>query len=85
MPLWPATSDPQLITLQSIHKKGNKIIALYKTEISSDYKKIGEYSNDWLNEKVQFGLAICAGIPGDGPKMQPDMKAMFSQIKIKTQ
>ena len=68
-----------------LEKKGNKLIALYKSETDNEYKKIGEFANDWLNSEIQIGLAVYAGFPGEGPKMKPDMKAEFTQFKIETQ
>jgi hypothetical protein len=68
-----------------IEKKGNKLIALYKSIGGNEYKKIGEYSGDWLNSEIQIGLAVYAGFPGDGPKMKPDMKAELTQLKIESQ
>ena len=68
-----------------LEKKGNKIVAFHKSEINNEYKKIGEFANDWLNSAIQIGLAVYAGFPGDGPKMKPDMKAEFTQLKIETQ
>ncbi|HMK16690.1 MAG TPA: carboxypeptidase-like regulatory domain-containing protein [Chitinophagaceae bacterium] len=65
-----------------IEKKGNKLIAFYRSEINNEYKKIGEFANDWLNTQFQIGLAAYAGFPGDGPKMKPDMKAEFTELKI---
>ncbi|HEV8273216.1 MAG TPA: carboxypeptidase-like regulatory domain-containing protein [Chitinophagaceae bacterium] len=66
-----------------LEKKGNKLIALYRSGIDKEYKKIGEYTNDWLNSETQIGLAAYAGFPGDGPKMKPDMKAAFILLEIK--
>ncbi len=67
-----------------MEKSGIKIIAFFKEENENDYKKIGEYNLDWLNGKVQFGLETFAAFAGDGPKMKPDMKAIFSQLKIQS-
>jgi hypothetical protein len=67
-----------------MRKKGNKLIALYRSVDDKEYKKIGEYSGDWLNSEIQIGLAVYAGFPGDGPKMKPDMKAELTQLKIET-
>ena len=66
-----------------LEKKGNKLIALYRSGIGKEYKKIGEYTSDWLNSEIQIGLATYAGFPGDGPKMKPNMKAAFIQLEIK--
>jgi hypothetical protein len=67
-----------------IEKSGKKITAFFKEDDGSDYKKTGEYNLDWLSGKLQFGLAVFAAFAGDGPKMKPDMKVMFSQLKIET-
>ena len=66
-------------------KKDKKITAWYKNESSDSWKKTGEYEADWLGENTQLGLAVYAGFSGTGPKMQPDMKAEFFQIKIELQ
>ncbi|MBS1608718.1 MAG: hypothetical protein JSS70_08160, partial [Bacteroidetes bacterium] len=65
-----------------IEKTGKKITAFYKEDGAADYKKIGEYNLDWLNGKVQLGLAAFAAFSGDGPKMKPDIRVWFSQLKI---
>ena len=67
-----------------VEKAGKKITAFYKEDNSIEYKKVGEYNLEWLNGKVQLGLAAFAAFSGDGPKMKPDMKAQFSQLKIET-
>jgi hypothetical protein len=65
-----------------IEKTGNKIVAFFKSDNESEFKKIGEYKLEWLNGKVQVGLTAFAAFSGDGPKMRPDIKANFSQLKI---
>ena len=65
-----------------IEKTGNKIAAFFKTNSDGDFKKTGEYKLEWLNGKLQLGLTVFAAFSGDGPKMKPDMKANFSQLKI---
>ncbi|MEP6747517.1 MAG: hypothetical protein ABJB86_07315, partial [Bacteroidota bacterium] len=65
-----------------MERKGNSITAYFKEEHATEWKKAGEYELNWLQDTVQFGLAVSAHFPGDGPKMHPDMKAVFSQIKI---
>jgi len=67
-----------------LEKTGKKITAFYKDDTGADYKKVGEYSLEWLNGKVQMGFAVFAAFSGDGPKMKPDMKVQFSQLKIET-
>ena len=68
-----------------LEKIGNKVIALYKAENNNEYKKIGEFANEWLNSEIQIGLAAYTGFAGDGPNMKPDIKAAFAQLKIETQ
>jgi hypothetical protein len=65
-----------------IEKAGRKIVAFFKSDNQSDFSKVGEYKQEWLNDKVQLGLAVFAAFSGDGPKMKPDVKASFSQLKI---
>ena len=65
-----------------IEKAGNRILAFFKVDNDADFKKVGEYELEWLNGKVQLGLTVFASFSGDGPKMKPDMKANFSQVKI---
>ena len=65
-----------------IEKTGNKILAFVKPGDDREFKKVGEYKLEWLNGKVQVGLTAFAAFSGDGPKMRPDMKANFSQLKI---
>jgi len=65
-----------------IEKAGDRIVAFFKTDNDNDFKKIGEYKLEWLNGKLQLGLTVFASFSGDGPKMKPDMKANFSQLKI---
>ncbi len=65
-----------------IEKAGDKIVAFFKTDNGRDFKKVGEYKLEWLNGKLQLGLTVFAAFSGDGPKMKPDMKANFSQLKI---
>lgn len=65
-----------------IEKTGNKIVAFFKPDYAGDFKKTGEYKLEWLTGKLQLGLTVFAAFSGDGPKMKPDMKANFSQLKI---
>jgi len=67
-----------------IEKKSNKVIAFYKSNTDTEWKKQGEFEASWLKDPVQLGLAAFAGFPGSAPKMQPDIKADFSQMKVET-
>jgi CarboxypepD_reg-like domain len=65
-----------------MEKRGKTITAFFKEEHTTEWNKVGEYEIDWLKDKVQMGLAVFASFSGSGPKMHPDMKAVFSQLKI---
>ena len=65
-----------------VEKAGDKIAAFFKNDTDRDFKKVGEYKLEWLNGKLQLGLTVFAAFSGNGPKMKPDMKAVFSQLKI---
>jgi len=67
-----------------IEKRGDRISTFFKNDNESDFKKIGEHKLEWLKGKLQLGLTAFAAFSGDGPKMKPDIKANFSQIKITT-
>ncbi|MES1214734.1 MAG: hypothetical protein ABUT20_04380 [Bacteroidota bacterium] len=71
-----------MIGWMKIEKSGKKIIAYFKEDNETEYKKIGEYNLDWLHGKTQLGLAVFAAFSGEGPKMKPDMKVNFTQLKI---
>jgi len=68
-----------------LEKSGTKLIAFFKEGTGNDWKKIGEYEAPWLEQTVQVGMAVYARFAGDGPKMQPDLRAIFSDIKIEMQ
>jgi hypothetical protein len=65
-----------------MEKTGKKIVAYFKEKDDDAFKKAGEYDLEWLGNKLQVGLAAFAAFAGDGPKMKPDMKVMFSELKI---
>ena len=67
-----------------IEKKSNKVTTFYKSNNEAEWKKKGEFEASWLKDPVQLGLAAFAGFSGSAPKMQPDMKADFSQMKVET-
>lgn len=68
-----------------LEKKDNKVAAFFKSDKDSVFKKTGEYELAWLRGKLQVGLVVFAAFAGDGPKMRPDMRANFSQLKISNQ
>ena len=64
-------------------KKGIKLNAYFKPEHGNEWQDAGEYEADWLNKRLQVGLALFAHFVGDGPKMKPDMQVFFSGIQIR--
>lgn len=65
-----------------MQRKGKMFTAFFKEENTDEWIKAGEYEINWLKDKVQLGLAVFASFSGSGPKMHPDMKAVFSQLTI---
>jgi hypothetical protein len=65
-----------------IIKKAGKLKAFFRPERRTEWEDAGEYEADWLNRKLQVGLALFAHFSGDGPKMKPDMQVVFSGIQI---
>jgi len=68
-----------------MERNGNTITAFFKEAATSNWIRMGTYELNWLQDRMQLGLAVFARFPGDGPKMQPDMKAMFSQFTIENE
>lgn len=66
-------------------RKGNTVETYCKSTEQGEYKKAGAYKLDWLKGKLQFGLVAFAGFSGQGPKMKPDVKVIFTQIKVTAQ
>ena len=63
--------------------KAGKLLTLYiKLKDMDEWDKIDDYEFDWLKGKLQVGLSVMARFVGSGPKMHPDMKAIFSGVKI---
>ena len=65
-----------------MQRKGKTITAFFKEENTAVWNKVGEYEINWMKNKLQLGFAVFASFSGSGPKMHPDMKAVFSQLKI---
>jgi hypothetical protein len=65
-----------------IEKRGNQIKVLKKPDEASSWIKVEEYTLPWLNDDLEAGFSVMARFAGDGPKQKPDMKAIFSAIKI---
>ena len=65
-----------------IEKKGNVVSAFIKNNREQEWQKIASYTMEWNNESLEVGMMIMARFAGDGPKMKPDIRAQFSNIKI---
>jgi hypothetical protein len=59
-----------------------RITAFRRANEKSIWIKVDNYSLDWLNGELQVGFSVMARFAGEGPKQHPDMKAVFSNIKI---
>ncbi len=65
-----------------MQRKGKTVTAFFKEENSATWNKVGAYETGWLSDKLQLGVAVYASFSGSGPKMHPDMKAVFSEVVI---
>ena len=65
-----------------LEKKGSSITALYKTVEQEEWEKITTYQAGWVTGNLQVGVMVMARFAGSGPKMKPDIKATFTQLKI---
>ncbi len=65
-----------------IEKRGKLIHVYRKPDKDSEWIKADDYEYEWLKGDVQVGFSIMARFAGDGPRQRPDMKAVFSNIKI---
>jgi hypothetical protein len=65
-----------------MQKVGNQLSLFRKDAENSDWMKVDDYELDWLKDNLQVGFSIMSRFAGDGPKQHPDMKAIFSNVKI---
>jgi hypothetical protein len=65
-----------------IEKRGKQISAFKKQNPNGAWEKIDDYSLDWLSGELQVGFSVMARFTGDGPRQRPDMRAVFSEIKL---
>ena len=68
-----------------VEKTGNRLIIYKKANNNDAWSKADEYEAEWLKGTAQAGFSIFARFAGDGPKQHPDIKAVFSNIKMKGQ
>jgi hypothetical protein len=67
-----------------LEKHGQTISAYKKNGDYDHWVKVEDYESDWLKGEIQTGFSVTARFAGDGPKQHPDMKAVFSSIKMET-
>lgn len=65
-----------------LEKKGTVIRAYKKIKESDKWELIKAYENDEATFVYQVGLTGFAHFPGNGPKMHPDSRGVFTNIKI---
>ena len=63
-------------------KKGNTISAFIKKTETDEWKKIATYQLSWLDKSLEVGFIVMAKFPGNGPKMKPDMRAIFTHYSL---
>lgn len=67
-----------------IEKQGTMLTAFMRRDEAQEWQKIASYRISWGSKPVQVGFMVMARFAGSGPKMKPDLKAVFSHIGIKT-
>jgi hypothetical protein len=65
-----------------MERQGKRISVYKRPDGSSNWIKVDDYEFDWLKGTIQVGFSIMAKFAGSGPKQRPDMRAVFSKIKI---
>ncbi len=71
-----------LIGWLRMERRGKKVSVYRREDGDSSWTKVDDYEPDWLKGSVQVGFSIMARFAGDGPKQKPDMRAVFSNIRI---
>ena len=65
-----------------LEKKGSLITGYFRKDSSSNWKTINSYEIKWNKDSLQAGMTVMAHFAGNGPKMKPDMKAVFTGFVI---
>lgn len=78
----PVEKGEHIVYWLKLEKKGKQLTAFYKTASEVEWEKITTYNIEFLGEKVQAGVMVMARFAGNGPKAKPDMKAIFTGLKI---
>ncbi len=66
-----------------LEKRGAAVTAFYRKNDQSEWRTINSYQMKWLTDSLQTGIMVMARFAGSGPKMKPDMKAVFTGFSIK--
>ena len=63
--------------------KRGKMISIYnRPDENAGWVKLDEYKFDWAATDLQVGFSVMARFAGNGPMQRPDMRAVFSNVKI---
>ena len=65
-----------------MEKKKNQITVYKKPDEHSSWEKWNVYEMDWVKGELEVGFMVTAHFAGDGPKQRPDIKAVFTHIKM---
>jgi hypothetical protein len=65
-----------------LEKKGLLIFVYIKADSTSHWHLHRKLEIKWNDAECQAGLFGLAHFPGDGPRMYPDIRAIFSYIKL---
>lgn len=65
-----------------LEKKGTAITTYFRADSVSEWKTINSYQVGWPQDKLQVGLMLMAHFAGSGPRMKPDIKAVFSKFSL---
>ncbi len=65
-----------------IDRRGKLISVYERPRKDAGWSKLDGYELDWAKDELQAGFSIMARFAGNGPKQRPDIKAIFSNIKI---
>lgn len=65
-----------------LEKKGTAIATYFRADSVSKWTTINSYQVHWPQNKLQVGLMLMAHFSGSGPRMKPDIKAVFTKFSV---
>ena len=65
-----------------LEKKGTEVKAFFRKSNNTEWQFINRYQIEWMKDSLQVGMIVMARFAGSGPKMKPDMKAVFTGFSI---